>query len=174
MSLAGGRQSIDEVRSQNTFLLSTHGTFTSSVFFPGITYSGPCINCRLSCILDEPGILILEKCTLISSQVAYSFLSIISELRISILFCMDEFPPDLTGLLIIHQFTVFHKVSPEFCHSLSHVTGINILTDIDQIVSQTFLSFRPVAPDGRGRSGIEYDQRCVGYQKATAVRWLKS
>jgi hypothetical protein len=132
-ALAGGGLPIDEVRTRTTFMLTNQGNFTSSVFFTGIALSLPCINCRMSSVLEDPGILILDHCTMVSPDVAYGFLALISEFKISILLCMHEFPPDLTGLLIIHQFTVFHNVSEEVCKQLSQLAGLKIFSDIDQI-----------------------------------------
>jgi hypothetical protein len=132
---------LPEVLEKWHFLMSDGGDFTSSVYIKGLFLTEGMICMRRSWVFDNPGILILERCSLADYQSAVAFYRLILNLGVSIMICIDKVPPALAGLLITEAFTAFCDVPREFCERLAQLGGLQIFSDVHEVTDSARIKF---------------------------------
>jgi hypothetical protein len=116
-------------------------------------------------VLDNPGILILERCSLADDRSAAAFHHLISNIGVAILICIDKVPPALARRLIAHAFAAFCDVPREFCERLAQLGSLQIFCDIHEVTDSARIKFSGLffgIPGGSDQTTVPVGDRIAG------------
>jgi hypothetical protein len=134
-------RSVSQVLEHIHFLISDAVSFASSIFLRGCVISEGAVSTRRSWIFQDPGVLILRKCTIPSLACARAFCTLLADFNIQIVICESTIPPELAGLLIINQVPTFCGVPADVCERLARVAHVPICVDALWVPEQSRFTF---------------------------------
>jgi hypothetical protein len=144
---------VPELHERTHFILTGTGDFSLSVYLKCLILDSAPISVG-QCILENPRIVIFEKCNVQTLDDSANLLENMDRCGIRVLICQGHLPAVLNGPLIMRNWVAFHDVSVEFCKALSRTFGIPILADDSQLCEDyaadfcgTLLALRANAPE---------------------------